>query len=801
MTTSSPFLQSTQAAQERMPGTLQRRRIVVQGIVQGVGFRPFVYTQARRYHLSGFVYNDSAGVTIEVEGALQELERFTEALRGEAPPLARISLIQSEQVAARGETDFVIVSSQEETTERQALISPDTAVCADCLRELFDPANRRYRYPFINCTNCGPRYTIIQGVPYDREKTTMSAFPLCPACQREYEDPLDRRFHAQPNACPVCGPQLTFRDWTARKSASLSPNGQEKSADALAQAVHALAEGMILAIKGLGGYHLACDALNDGAVKRLRQRKHREAKPFAVMVPDLATAAQICEVSAEEAALLQSYRRPIVLLQKKQTCPVSRYVSPAVETLGVMLPYTPLHYLLLSGCADAFAPAQAVVLVMTSGNLSEEPIVYRDEELSDRLAEIADGALSHNRPIHIRCDDSVVRLTSHGVQYLRRSRGYTPEPLPFARNGDIALLACGAHLKNTFCLVKGRQAFLSHHIGDLENVETLLSFREGIAHFQKLFAIQPEVIAHDLHPEYLATKYALESAIPYKIGIQHHEAHIASVMVEHGLSEPVIGIAADGTGYGIDGTIWGGEVLVGDLRAFERRYHLATIPLPGGDQAVRQPWRVGAVYLARAYGESFLDLALPFTRKLDRQKWHLLTQMLTHDLNSPQTSSMGRLFDAVAALLDIRQAVMYEGQAAVELEAQAARVSEIARGKKVTPYPFLIEEQDKTFNMFPAIRAIIAELEQGVALPFIAWRFHFSLASMLTEVCVQVRQQTGLNTVVLSGGVFQNRLLLELLMELLKERTFQIYINRYVPSNDGGISLGQAAIAAARLEI
>lgn len=791
--------------QKQTPDEIQRKRIIVQGIVQGVGFRPFVYTLARRYHLVGFVHNDSAGVMIEIEGTVQSLGHFIEALCHEAPPLARIDLIHTEPLVACGETAFTIDHSQPGTAERHALISPDTAVCADCLRELFDPTNRRYRYPFINCTNCGPRFTIIQDVPYDREKTTMHAFSMCPACQCEYENPLDRRFHAQPNACPTCGPQLSFNNWRATERAQMQRNNGEDEIDPLTMAVRALATGAILAIKGLGGYHLACDALNDAAVTRLRQRKHREAKPFAVMVPDLATAMQLCEINAEEAALLQSYQRPIVLLQRKEACPVAADVAPAAETLGVMLPYTPLHALLLSDCVAAFVPGQPVALVMTSGNLSEEPIVYQDQEVYARLATIADGALLHNRAIHMRCDDSVVRITTHGPQYFRRARGYAPEPLPLAWGSAVPLLACGAHLKNTFCLLKEKQAFLSHHIGDLENLETLLSFREGITHFQQLFTIQPEVIAYDLHPEYLATKYALASDIPHKIGIQHHEAHIASVMAEHGLSEPVIGIAADGTGYGTDGTIWGGEILVGDLRHFERRFHLATMPLPGSEQAVRQPWRVGAAYLAKAYGEDFLALDLPFVRQLDHQKWNLLAQMITRGINSPQTSSMGRLFDAVAALLNLRQSVMYEGQAAVDLETQAtqaARQSWISKWEKpVAAYPFLIDEQERALNVLPLIRAIVRDLEQGLSVPLIAWRFHVSIAKMLAEICETLRQQTGLNTVALSGGVFQNKLLLELLLKCLEERTFQTYINQRVPPNDGGISLGQAAIAAARLAV
>lgn len=797
MYTSQFSLYSAKALeQEREPGEIQRRRVRVQGIVQGVGFRPFVYALARRYQLAGFVFNDSAGVTIEVEGSAHRLGQFIETLRQEAPPLARVDALHTEQLPARGETGFAIVHSQEGAEQRHALISPDITICSDCLHELFDPADRRYRYPFINCTNCGPRFTIIQDVPYDREKTTMRVFPMCPACQREYENPLDRRFHAQPNACPACGPQLLFKVWHALTSEQISA-----TTDPLEQTAYALAGGAILAIKGLGGYHLACDALNDRAVRRLRQRKRREAKPFAVMVPDLATAMQICEVSLEEAALLQEKRRPIVLLQRREDCPVSAEIAPGCDTLGVMLPYTPLHYLLLSDYASAQASALPVVLVMTSGNLSEEPIVYCDEEVEERLATIADGALLHTRAIHMRCDDSVTRVTTHGPQVFRRSRGYAPEPLPFAW-GRMPLLACGAHLKNTFCLVKEKQAFLSHHIGDLENLETLLSFREGIVHFQRLFAIQPEVVVYDLHPEYLATKYALESAILQKMGVQHHEAHIASVMAEHGLAEPLIGIAADGTGYGTDGTIWGGEVFVGDLRYFERRYHLATIPLPGGDQAVRQPWRVAATYLARVYGDHLFELALPFTHLLDRSAWHTLAQMIARGLNCPQTSSMGRLFDAVAALLGLRQSVLYEGQAAIELEALAVRVTrkkQVLRYEK--PYPFAIEEQEGVLDVLPMIRAIVSNLEQGLDASFIAWRFHLSIARMLLDVCVRIRQQTGLHTVALSGGVFQNRLLLEMLITSLEKEAFQVYINQRVPPNDGGLSLGQAALATARLAL
>ena len=797
---------------------IQRMSVVVHGIVQGVGFRPFVYSQARRWELGGFVRNDSTGVTIEIEGSQAHLANFLRALQEETPVLARVDAVEVRSLAVRGETSFVIERSQT-GTERRTLISPDTAVCAGCLREMNDPADRRYHYPFINCTNCGPRFTIIEDVPYDREKTTMRVFPMCSDCQREYEDPLNRRFHAQPNACPVCGPQVFFQDWSepyeSRDGVSLPcRDGQEAlpapisgtrsssdTGDAITAAAQVLNNGSILAVKGLGGYHLACDALQDGAVTRLRQRKHREARPFALMVPDLSTARLLCQVSEQEAELLQSYRRPIVLLKRRAICPVADSVAPGCDTLGMMLPYTPLHYVLLQRCAEMQEKKQSVVLVMTSGNVSDEPIVYRDEDVAQRLGMLADGVLTHNREIQVRCDDLVLRVTKEGPQFLRRSRGYVPEPLVLAWDFPVPLLAAGAHLKNTFCLGKGRQAFVSQHLGDLENLETLLAYRVGVEHFQRIFDIQPEAVAFDLHPEYLATKEALESSIPCKIGVQHHHAHIASVMVEHGLRSPVIGIAADGTGYGTDGEIWGGEILVSDLRGFTRSFHLRYVPLPGGEQAVKQPWRMGAAYLQQAYGQDFLELEIPFVQRLDRQKWRVLAQMIERGLGCPQTSSMGRLFDAVAALLGLRAEVQYEGQAAIELEMEA-RQAQHGLLMGVTPggYPFELNAQLGTMDVLPMMRAIVRNVTEKQAVPLIAWRFHMAIAEMLAEACLVVRQQTGLTTVALSGGVFQNRLLLELVTTRLEEQGFQVYTNRLVPPNDGGISLGQAAIAAARLQ-
>lgn len=763
-----------------------RRRIIVHGIVQGVGFRPFVYGQALRHGLGGFVRNDSGGVTIEVEGERAALELFEQALHDRPPPLAHIDSIVTEGIASRGETGFVIAPS-EAGLERNTLIAPDSATCDDCVRELFDPTDRRYRYPFINCTNCGPRFTIVQDIPYDRATTTMRAFPLCPLCRAEFDDPLNRRFHAQPNACPTCGPRVQLRDAQAQILDGAEP---------LTTAAEQLAVGAILAIKGLGGYHLACDARNEEAVARLRRQKHREARPFALMVADLDAAYQFCQLTKAEAALLQSHRRPIVVLQQRPGCLIATGVAPGHNTLGVMLAYTPLHHLLLRAFAVASSNAandkRPAALVMTSGNLSDEPIAYHDDDAHDRLMLIADGMLLHDREIHTRCDDSVMHIVAGGEQLLRRARGYAPEPIQLAVASPVPVLACGGHLKNTFCLVKGRQAFVSHHIGDLENLETLTSFHDAIEHMQRLFAIVPEAVAYDLHPDYLATQYALDLDLPYSFGVQHHHAHIASVLAEHGLAGPVIGVAADGTGYGTDGAIWGCEIMLADLVQFERLAHLAYVPMPGGDQAVRQPWRLAAVYLQQAFGDAFLSLDLAFVRELDHAKWRTLTQMIARGINSPSTSSLGRLFDAVAALLGLRGQVLYEGQAAIELEMAAEKIT--------LSYPFAIGAgKPATLDVAPVIRAIVEDLQRGVTIPQVAGRFHCTVAELLAMACEQARVETGLHVVALSGGVFQNRLLLEQLTAGLRDQGFQVYFNRRVPPNDGGLSLGQAAVAAARM--
>lgn len=772
---------------------LQRRRVLIQGIVQGVGFRPFVYAQAHCRGLAGFVYNDCSGVTIEVEGQAEALDAFQRALREELPPLARVDTMTIETIPPCHENTFLITESKMGHA-RHALISSDSAVCDDCLRELFDPTNRRFSYPFINCTNCGPRFTIVQGIPYDRAKTSMRNFPLCPACRAEYENPLDRRFHAQPNACALCGPQAQFFLWQGEDAHRSLP-------EPIFQAACHLAQSALLAVKGLGGYHLVCNALDATAVRRLRQRKQRDARPFALMVPDLATAYQLCQVSEAEAELLTSRQRPIVLLARSSTCSVALDVAPSCNTLGLMLPYTPLHYLLLQAFSSTLAPGFPAVLVMTSGNLGAEPIVYRDKQAWEQLKPLADGMLTFNRDIHVRCDDSVMRAIHGGSQVLRRSRGYVPEPLELAFETPVPVLACGGHLKNVFCLSKGRQIFLSHHIGDLENLETLTSYSEGIEHFRQLFGIEPEAIAYDLHPEYLATRYAFDTNIPCKMGIQHHHAHIASVMAEHGLSGPVLGIAADGTGYGTDGAIWGCEVMLVSFSEFQRVAHLAYMTLPGGEQAIHQPWRMAAAYLQQAYGEAFLDLDFPFMQRLDRAKWRTLAQMIAKGLNCPLTSSLGRLFDAVAALLGLPAALshaegqFYEGQAAIALEQLASEVS----GEDES-YPFSIDGQTPAqVDVTPMVRAIVNDIQRGVSASRIARRFHSSVVTLFTQLCVDVRARTGLNVVALSGGVFQNRLLTEQLLDSLESNAFQAYINRRVPPNDAGLSFGQAAIAATRL--
>jgi hydrogenase maturation protein HypF len=755
-----------------------RTAVRVEGIVQGVGFRPFVYSLATSLGLGGLVGNDVDGVFAEVEGPPAAVETFLYSLAREAPPLARIERITTSAMRPDGTASFSIAPS-EPGRERRALVSADTATCADCLAEMNDPGDRRFGYPFINCTNCGPRFTIVRDVPYDRSLTTMAGFVMCDQCAAEYDDPADRRFHAQPTCCPACGPALTLLD----------PAGTELSGQPLAAAADLLRHGRVLAVKGLGGYHLAVDASSETAAATLRERKVREDKPFAVMVPDITAARRLCPVDEAAAALLTSGRRPIVLLPRRPGSGIATAVAPGNRQLGVMLPYTPLHHLLLALVARP--------VVLTSGNCSDEPIVYRDGEAAGRLGMIADAFLTHDRAIQVRTDDSVVRPFRGRETMIRRSRGYAPEPLRVHARFPRPVLACGAELKNTFCLAKENRAFVSHHIGDLENAETLRSFTEGVEHFRRLFDITPEVIAHDLHPEYLSTKYAMDLAdgagrglaSVELVGVQHHHAHIASCLADNGADGPVIGVAFDGTGYGTDGTIWGGEFLIAGLAGFERAGHLAPVPMPGGAAAIKQPWRMAASYLDAAYAGSppvGLDVAVR-----NQEPWpHVLT-MARRGLNSPATSSAGRLFDAAAAILGVRDTINYEGQAAVELEQLADpgekggyRAEITGEGPLQTTGPDLV-------------RAVVEDLGGGTDRSVVAARFHNGVAGLITDCCLRLRERHRLSTVALSGGVFQNLLLLHAAVGQLEERGFRVLTHSRVPCNDGGISLGQAVVAAA----
>lgn len=757
---------------------------MLQGAIQGVGMRPFVFREAKQHGLSGMVVNNSDGVKIEVEGVPGKIDAFIQLLQNAPPVLARIDEIIVDTITPLGDTEFLIETSQH-GGNHNVTISPDTAVCRDCLEELFDPDDRRYHYPFINCLNCGPRFTIVKNIPYDRPNTTMAQFEMCSECSGEYSNTLDRRFHAQPNACWNCGPEIYILD----------PNGGIKSksnSDVIKQAAQNIFNGEILSIKGLGGFHLCCDATNENSVKALRKRKFRESKPFALMVPDINIANMLCEINSNEISLLESNQCPIVLLKKRRQQFVSKDIAPNYNTFGVMLPYTPLHHLLLNAFSDIAGNNHPTVLVMTSGNLSEEPIAYCDHDAQTRLFTIADRMLANNREINARCDDSIVSMTCAGLQTLRRSRGYIPVPLRLNHKSPLPLLACGGHLKNTFCLVKDNIAFLSQHIGDLENVEAIRAFEEGIEQFKQLCDIQPEVIVYDLHPEYYSTKYALKSSTENKIGVQHHHAHVASVMAEHGLNEKVIGIAADGTGYGTDGLLWGGEVMVADMTGFERFAHFKYVPLPGGEKAIREPWRMAAVHLQQAFGDEFKELNIPFVQQMNLNKLDLMTQMIEKKLNSPLSSGLGRIFDAVAALLLLRNEVDYEGQAAIELEMIAVPSNDSYGYEISTCSPAVIDIK-------PIIQAIIRDLQHKVPAEKISGKFHYTIADILATQCEEVCKKTGLKKVAVSGGVFQNRLLLKNLYQLLTDYGFHVYINHKVPPNDGGLCLGQAAVVAAQL--
>jgi hydrogenase maturation protein HypF len=753
------------------PAPAARRRIEIGGVVQGVGFRPFVYNLACRYGLTGFVSNTSRGVEIEVEGEAARLAAFFSGLSGQAPPQAEIVSLTSVSIPPAGDTSFRIEHSRS-AGRAATLIAPDLALCADCLTELFDPADRRYRYPFINCTNCGPRYSIVSGIPYDRPATAMRHFTMCAECRHEYDDPGDRRFHAQPNACPACGPRLWLADQVGKELAA--------GHSAIEAAAIRLRGGEIIAVKGLAGFHLAVNAEDQAAVLRLRQRKGREEKPLAVMVADLAAARQLVQLTKEEEALLSAPPAPILVGLARSGHSLAPAVAPGTGRLGVMLAYTPLHHLLLRTFGGA--------LVMTSGNLSEEPICLDNAEALRRLAAIADGFLLHDREIYVRGDDSVLMRMAGAPRFLRRGRGYVPRPLPVDGSGPV-VLAVGGELKNALCLLKDEQAFVGQHLGDLKNLAAYDFFRENIAHLLRIFECEPELVVHDLHPGYLSTRWALEEQARPTLAVQHHHAHLVSVLAEQRQSGPAIGIILDGTGYGADHTIWGGEILVGDARGFRRAGAFETLPLPGGDAAVKEVWRTGLGYLHAAHGGVIPEL--PF---LQGRPVEAIREILDRRLNCPQTSSCGRLFDAVAAMVGLRSDIAFEAQAAIEL-------MEAAGGRPGQPYRWAIAEDDAIFRLLltPMLREIAGEVRAGATPARVSRRLHATLVAMLTGAALRVHRATGLDLVVLSGGVFNNYLLLEGLHEALRKEGFRVLTHEKVPAGDGGIALGQALIGRQHL--
>jgi hydrogenase maturation protein HypF len=771
---------------------------VVSGVVQGVGFRPFAYRLASELGLGGFVGNDSASVFIEVEGPPGALDRFAERLVGDAPPLARIHAVSVSAVLPNGEGEFRIVASVAGLGGRTP-VPPEIGVCDECMAEVADPHNRRFRYSFTNCTNCGPRFTIIRDLPYDRPSTTMAAFKMCAACRAEYESPGDRRYHAQPVACPACGPHLSYQASSpvvgapvARSPVARSPvvTGDD---DALTAAQACLAAGGTVAIKGVGGYHLCCDASSEGAVRQLRTRKARAGKPFAVMVPDLAAAQELAFIDDAEAEALLSPARPIVLVRRRPGAGITELVAPGNPRTGLMLPYTPLHHLLFQRVPGAdIAPPTAVVL--TSGNLADEPICTEDADAQLRLAPLADAFLAHDRPISTPCDDSVVRLISQSEQPVRRSRGYAPVPVNLPVE-VVPTLAVGGELKNTFCLAAGSYAWVSQHIGDMGSLETLAAFERGVQSFEQMYAVTPQRWATDRHPGYATRRWARAHASGPVVEVQHHHAHVASAMVEHGLdgSAPVVGFAFDGTGYGTgdDGRpeIWGGEVLVADYRGFERAGHLRPLPLPGGDAAVHNPCRTAVAYLAALGIEVSGDV--PSVAACSDIELRVVLQQVEGNVGCVPTTSMGRLFDAVASLLGLRHRITYEAQAAMELEgaAEAGRLPRLP-----APLAFALGD-DGTIDMAPLVRGLLAGLAAGAPVPDLALGFHAAVADMVRHVAARLRSRQGPMPVVLTGGVFQNGTLAELARSALEQDGHQVLTHRTVPPNDGGLSLGQAVVA------
>ncbi len=767
--------------------TVMRREVRICGVVQGVGFRPFIYRLAQEESLTGFIGNDTEGVIIEIEGPAERVEAFLERTRSETPPLARIDSVEVRELPVSGEAGFRIVSSQVKGQVSTG-IPADAATCSDCLRELLDPSDRRYRYPFLNCTNCGPRFTITRRIPYDRPQTSMAKFPMCAACQAEYDDPLNRRFHAQPNACPVCGPHVWLE----------TPDGTHiPSEDAVAATIERLLAGEVMAIKGIGGFHLSADATNEAAVERLRQRKHRYGKPLAVMVRDLEEVRALCMLTREEELLLQTSARPIVLARSREGNCIAPGVAPGIPWLGVFLPYAPLQHLL-------FADARVRALVMTSANLSEEPIAIDNDEARARLGAIADAFLMHDREILQRCDDSVAAVVDGAPQLIRRARGYVPlgTELPL---DSPPLLAVGGHLKNVFALARGRFAYQSQHLGDLENLTGLEFFEESLGHLMRTFEIQPATVVHDMHPGYLSTSWAKQWAtqrgLPL-LAVQHHHAHIAACIAEHRLEGPVIGLSLDGTGYGADGRIWGGEVLVCRLDGFERFAHLEYVPMPGGEAAIKEPWRMALGHL-HTDGFNLTDGATLRLVGASEQETRVLVRAMERGLNSPLTSSCGRLFDAVAAVVLKRRQVDYEAQAAIELEGiavdeplelhpEGAYEIEISGGDWSKREPMRMSVQ-------PLWRDLLQDLQSDVSRARIAARFHAALAEGFVKAAIRARAVTGVGQVALSGGCMHNRRLVQLLREGLETETFEVLQQRRVSPGDGGLSYGQAVVAAAIL--
>ena len=760
------------------------KRLEISGVVQGVGFRPFLFGLAKTHKLYGQVSNSSSGVDVVVEGRSEVLEQFCTDIVEKSPLLASVTEIKSQPTKLRGYTDFKIIKSKKATT-RSTLISPDVSTCKDCLSELADPTDRRFKYPFINCTNCGPRYTIIEDIPYDRPKTSMKLFEMCPDCKKEYEDPLNRRFHAQPNACPDCGPSVFLTDTQGHLL-------ERDSNRAILRVADRLKKGDIIAVKGLGGFHLACDASNEASVARLRQRKKRPHKPFALMAKSVSVLEHAVHIDVNEKSLLESYHRPIVLLNKKNqendVPKIANSVAPKNTCLGAMLPYTPLHMLLLEAGPD--------ILVMTSGNRSGEPLSIDNDDALNAFSHIADLFLLHDRDIYFRADDSIARIQKDKTRFVRRSRGYAPLPIPYEHSLP-KILACGAGLKNTICLTRDKSLFLSQHIGDLENVKIYDFYRDTISHLKQILDIKPNLVVHDLHPGLMSTQYAQGLEGVETIAVQHHHAHAVACMAENHLNEPVIAITLDGTGLGTDGSIWGGEILLSRLDGFERKAHLGTIGMPGGDAAVLEPWRMAASILYQTFGDKAVDLDIPYIRNIELEKLEFIFQMLQKRINTPQTSSCGRMFDAVSALLGICHTITHESQAAMELEALADPRGGTGYGFELIDPPVSAEQTDFIISLNPMVRQMVEDIRDKKSIPWISARFHQTLVDAFSEAAQKLNRELQIKKVVLTGGVFNNDILLNQMTDRLEQVGFSVYTHSKVPTGDGGISFGQAIAAAA----